>query len=494
MRPATTLLLVALLAAGFGGELRAQQGVCEDNDSMDDCSGKVADRIEAASAGEAAGTEASMEAAEAKVAAKTAGTTALGPGLGSAINDFLPKIAGALGFTPTTTEDGAAAFESNLRIPIGANTQKVRLQVVLHEAEIYEPLRAALPEATREERTAALGRELGDFDDVGLSVAWNFENQSFGRSFESYSSIYSQLLGAESQEFHRRPGITEAKRRVRQETDRAYRVVRNSITADSLDPNAKCTFVPLTVGQLPLRCFKPSVRDRLDEVIERSMRATVDVETEFDGLLERTGFYDLPDLVNNQPQLTAQATVNVRQDLAGPNEFSGSLRYEAGFTNMNGLRRACQADRSAAITLDCLRGYARDPGRQASLQRGDRFFVALSYTRRSDYQVTLEDDALALDLEGTWGFTGELGFGRYVAFNRDGEQVGRIDLSAMYVHHQDDPDRENRFIGSATYTQRINPSLSVAAGVSYASRPEFLEEVQRKVSANFGLRYKLIRD
>ena len=186
--------------------------------------------------------------------------------------------------------------------------------------------------------------------------------------------------------------------------------------------------------------------------------------------------------------------MDIRQDLVGPNEFSGSVRYEAGFTNMNGLRRACLSSAKTAITLDCLRGYARDPGRQASLKRGDRFFVALSYARRSDYDITLEDDAVTIGLDGTWDFTGELGFGRYVAFNRDGEQIGRVDLSAMYVHHQDDPDRENRFVGSATYTQRINPSLALAAGVSYASRPEFLEEVERKVTARFGLRYKLIQE
>ena len=101
---------------------------------------------------------------------------------------------------------------------------------------------------------------------------------------------------------------------------------------------------------------------------------------------------------------------------------------------------------------------------------------------------------MTLGLEGTWDLIGEFGYGRYVAFNREGEQIGRIDLGAMYVHHEDDPERQNRFVGSATYTQRVSPSLSFAAGVSYASRPEFLDEVERKVTANFGLRYKLLQE
>jgi hypothetical protein len=475
-------------------ELAAQQGICDDNDTMDDCNARVADRIESTAAAPTVGTEASLKNAEADLAAKPAGTTALGPGLGSAINDFIPVLAGALGFTPTTTEEGAAAFESNLRVPVGSASQKIRVRVVLREAEVYEPLRLSLPEATREVRTAALNDQLGDFDDVGLGLAWNHESQSFGRSFEAYRSQYDRLLGLESEEFHRRPGVVEAKRRVRQEADSIYRVVRESITADSLDPARGCTFMPLTVARLQLKCFKESVRDRLEEVIERAMRATVEVEAEFDGQLERTGFYDLPDLVNNQPQLAAQLNVDVRQELVGPNAVSATVRYETGFVNMNGLRHACQEDREESITVDCLRAYVKDPARQKSLERGDRFFVALSYGRLSDYAVDLEEDGVALDLDGTWSFTGELGFGRYVAFNRAGDQIGRIDLSAMYVHHQDDPNRENRFVGSATYTQRIAPSLSLAAGVSYASEPEFLGEVEHRVSATFGVRYKLIED
>jgi hypothetical protein len=493
VRPRTALLAF-LLAMAVAPELGAQQGICDDTDTLDDCNGKVADRIESTAADPTVGTEASLEDAKADLAAKPAGTTALGPGLGSAINDFIPVLAGALGFSPTTTEEGAAAFESNVRIPVGSASQKVRMRVVLREAEIYEPLRLALPEATREERTAALSDQLGDFDDVGLNLAWNYESQSFGRSFEAHRSQYDRLLGLESEEFHHRPGVVEAKRRVRHEADSIYRVVRESITADSLDPARGCTFVPIRVAQLQLGCFKRSVRDRLEEAIERAMRATVEVEAEFDGQLERTGFYDLPNLVNNQPQLAAQVNVDVRQELVGPNVVTGTVRYETGFINMNGLRRACRQDGQTAITVDCLRGYAKDPARQASLKRGDRFFVALSYGRRSDYAVALEEDGVTLDLDGTWSFSGELGFGRYVAFNRTGDQIGRIDLSALYLHHQDDPNRQNRFVGSATYTQRIAPSLSLAAGVSYASAPEFLGEVEHEVSATFGLRYKLIED
>jgi hypothetical protein len=270
--------------------------------------------------------------------------------------------------------------------------------------------------------------------------------------------------------------------------------VVTTIGPESLLQQQGCTYNRLEVGALQLRCLRESLRDRLVEVIRRAMRAAEAVEDELDDQLERTGFYDLADLLNNQPQLSAQFGVEVRRDLVGPNQISGIVRYEGGFTNMNGLRRACLAGTGAIISLNCLRSYTKAPGNQAALKRGDRFFVTAAYARRQDYAITLAGDGVGLVLPGTWDLSGEVGFGRYVAFNRVGEQIGRIDLSAEYVHHEDDPARQNRFVGKVTYTQRVSESLSLAAGVSYASKPEFLGDVERKVNANFGLRYKLLNE
>jgi hypothetical protein len=314
-----------------------------------------------------------------------------------------------------------------------------------------------------------------------------------GRSFDAQRSLFDALFRGELDQFNQRPGITQEKRRLDREARLAYRQVTTEIRADSLLPTDGCSFDGVQVGRLQLKCLKEGVRDRLVEVITRAMRAAEAVEAEFGDQLETTGFYDLADLVNNQPQLSTQLTVAIRRDLVGPNELSGTLRYEGGFTNLNGLRRACQVGRSATISLECLRAYTKSPSNQASLKRGDRFFLTASYTWRQDYAVTLVDDGVALSLPGTWDIVGELGYGRYVAFNREGEQIGRIDLSGQYIHHADDPNRENRFVGTATYTQRINESLSLAAGFSYASKPEFVGDVENKVGANFGLRYKLLK-
>jgi hypothetical protein len=486
--------LVALALLSLPVTLLAQAQVCEDTDSIDRCAGRISERLTATSGGESGKTEAVLQDQQAEVERKPTGVSDVGNRLISAISDYLPALAGAIGFTPIETEQGAAGLETNLRIPVGASLQRLRFQTILREPEIYEPLRAALPEANREERTAALTRELGDFDDIRLGLAWNMESGAFGRTFESYRPVVANLFDLELAQFSQRPGVNDEKARLDREMQRAYRNAFTGIKQSDVRTDQGCSFDSLDIGALQLRCLQPDARDRLVEVIDRAVRAAEAVEAELDDQLERTGFYDLADLVNNQPQLSLQLNVELRSDLAGPNEVSGVVRYETGFANVNGLRRACASGAESDVSVECLRDYARSPGQQASLQRGDRFFVSVSYAHRQDYAVAIAEDDVTLDLPGTWDLAGELGFGRYVAFKRNGEQVGRIDLSAQYVHHEDDPERQSRFVGSATYTQRVSESMSLAAGVSYASRPEFLEEVDHKVSANFGLRYKLIHD
>ena len=164
-------LLVGLAAALGPSYLAAQAQVCRDTDTIDECAGRISSRITGEDVEDTSQATASLQDQEAELAKKPTGIAALAPGLTSAINDFLPALAGALSFTPTATEDGAAGFETNLRLPLGATLQKLRLQTVLREPTIYEPVRTALPEPTREERSAALSRELGDFDDVRVGPA-----------------------------------------------------------------------------------------------------------------------------------------------------------------------------------------------------------------------------------------------------------------------------------------------------------------------------------
>ena len=126
--------------------------------------------------------------------AKTTGVPAAAPGIASAISDFLPLLAGGLGVASTSNPDGSLTLESNLPLPLGVRPQRARLRGILHRARLFDPLDEALPADTREATRTALEHDFGDFDDVELSLAFNFESGHFGRSFAAYSELYGALF------------------------------------------------------------------------------------------------------------------------------------------------------------------------------------------------------------------------------------------------------------------------------------------------------------
>ena len=257
--------------------------------------------------------------------------------------------------------------------------------------------------------------------------------------------------------------------------------------------DAACAGAEDNPSNAQISCFRADIRGAIVAAAAPAAELTARYERELQSELADRGLYEFVDLVNNQPQFSVEAGVDIRRDLVGPNRFSVQARYESGFSNLNALRRFCRDRTGSEAAAECLTGYLASPGVRQSIKRGDRFFVSVEYGNRQDYRLALPDDGVSIDLAGTWDLTASAGFGRYVAVNRLGEEVGRLDVQADYIHHHDDPDRQNRLVATGTYTQRLNDELSVAAGISYASRPEFLGDVDKKVSANFGLRYKFIQ-
>ena len=478
--------LSLVMLAGWAGHLRAQ-GECQDQETLTECLKRIERGTADGSDGEVAEVvDATAEAAKEEVAEKSSGIPELGEGLGSALTDFLPVFAGALGLTQTTTEDGGAAFETNLLLPLGASPQRVKLQALLRKPALFLPLSDALPEAAR----TALTDSLDDFDDVRITAAWNLENGRFGRAFAEvrplYSAYFSEIVrtalsGSETQK--ELAGVRVellaalAKERTLLDPDRAN------------DPACEDTETQTQLARVD--CFLPEARAQIEAAAVKATRLVGKRATELQGTLAERGFYEFADLVNNQPQLQVELNVDVRRNLVGPNAWGVKLRYEGGMQNVNDLRGFCDQRGLADTTAACLHAYLNSPGRRASIRRGDRFALTAEFGRRSDYVLA---SPVGLTQEGTWHLTGTAALGRYLAVNAQGDEIGRIDLASSYVYYHDDPERQNRFVFSATYTQRVTDAVSVAAGVSYASRPEFLEEVDKKVSANFGLRYKFLRD
>jgi len=479
------LLVVTLLLPA--SDLAAQQIACRDTETLQDCWNRIDDFLLGA-----AGTREQTDSVEEVLAGRTTGISALGSGLASSVSDFLPTIAGALGLTQTTTEDGATALETNLLVPLGANPQRIRLQGLLRKPGLYQPVADTLPSANRDARRTALEQKLRDFDDVRVAVAWNLENRTFGRSFDEARLLADHLLSAQIAQLNATPALQARRMAALAAFQAAVKVSDDDVDA-SRPGCARPGFGAFQ--KVAFGCYTSARQTTANAALITAVRELRAIEDSLRAMLWQSGFFQLGVLIDNQPQLNLEVATDLRRNLVGPNQFNATLRYEAGFTNLNGLRRACRA--AAADTLiapACLRHYLDNPRNAAAMQRGDRFSVSVAFARRGDYHLVLPADSVDLRLDGTWDLSGSLGLGRFVAFDRHDQAVGRIDLLAEYVYHHDDPDRSNRFVATATYTQRLSGSLSVAAGVSYASRPEFLGEVDKKVSANFGLRYKFINN
>ncbi|MEP6574226.1 MAG: hypothetical protein ABJD11_16110 [Gemmatimonadota bacterium] len=488
MRIATLFIVGASLVAQ---SLSAQGPGCAASETLAACRERL-DSIFAVEAGAAFQAERGADSLAAALSGKTVGITSLGSGLSSTIGDFLPTLAGALGLTQTTTENGGTSFETNLRLPLGASLQRVRLQALLRKPELYQPLEDSLPAGSRDSRSAALQKELNDFDDIQVNVAWNLENAAFGRNFDIARPLVTTIL---------RQQISEVETSGSDVANQVYVDLLQHSDA-GLDPDragvAGCKWsVNAVERSVPLDCFTAGERAKLTSALIQSLLATRANEARIHELMSEAGLFQLPDLVNNQPQLSVQAGLDLRSDLVGPNDFSVTARYEGGFTNFNGLRRfgknKCGVNVDSAISAACLQRYLADPGVASGLRNGDRFFITAAYSRRQDYAVRLPSDSVNLSLPGTWDFIASAGLGRYITFSRAGEQLGRLDLSADYVFHHDDPLRQNRLVAAGTYTFRISPSLMIAAGVSYSNKAEFLGDVNKQFGANFGLRYRFIK-
>ena len=485
------LLLFVVAADLIAAPLQGQQLSCSDNETLKLCRTRL-DSILAHQAAPEPNDTVGAATLDAALGAKTVGIGSLGPGFSSAIGDFLPTLAGALGLTQTTTQDGATSLETNLRLPFGSSVQRVRLQALIRKPTIYQSLQDSLPAASRNERVDALTKTLNDYDDVGVNLAWNLENGTFGRHFDIARPLATRLV---------RAGIDKLNQDERAIADSVYLMeLINSeagLSATTRDL-PECRAAPNLVDSVaPLSCFTPTERAKLTAAMIQSLKTTRVNEEQLHHLLVNGGFFRLTELVNNQPQLSFEAGLDLRRDLVGPNDFTVTTRYEGGFANFNGLRRygreQCGAVTETAIDAACFQRYLADPGVVSAIKHGDRFFLSGTFTRRQDYRLSLPTDSVNLVLAGTWDFTASAGYGRYVAFSSTGDELGRIDLSGDYILHHDDPIRQNRLVLAGTFTYRLSAGLSIAAGVSYASKPEFLTGVDKKFGANFGLRYKLLR-
>jgi hypothetical protein len=488
MRALRITWLIAALAMVWPRDAEAQSSTrCRSTETLEECYTRI---LDAATTGRAGAVVRSESAEiEREVTKSTVGPQTETEALSSAVRDFLPPIAAAL-LTPGLEADRAAlTLRANRTFPFGT----VQLGAEFPEPEIFAPLLQAVPQASRDAVRERLEAELDDQDDVSGSVSLNLENRWFGRSLRSHASYVSDALQALL------PTFTSVERAV---FDSAHRAVTRAAAAN-IDParaaDPRCRATDLGPSERQFDCFRPAFQALINIAYESAVEAMVARQARRLNVLDYLKISALSMLVNNQPQLNASVDYRYRDDPVGPDEVTASLRLETGWHNMIGLRNRCRRNTNLQAAEDsefgrCIASALIHDDRMAeAIGRGQRFTLKIDLHNRAEYDFVLASEGIAVTEDRSLELDGGLAYGQYFGRLADGTRRPRIDGDVSYKHQVEGELRNDRLVAKIAFTQPLSDQLGAVFGAVWANKPEFVGEVQRRVSATLGLTYKLVQ-
>jgi hypothetical protein len=332
-----------------------------------------------------------------------------------------------------------------------------------------EDLSTQLSQENQDKRS----KGLGSFDDVLVSFAYSPSTLRLGNNLGAHQLLIDDL-------FRRLLAQTEAPALAANEAKQARERLSDSLPDDAFSDQDLVVFDKIT---------DPDRRREYREAVERAAVAEATRISSVSKALGDVDFFKIADLVANQPQLVVKAMRTVRDELVGPEETTLKVSYEQGFVNMNGLRKALAACKPEAVTA-CYTSYLT--GRRAQLAKAqNRLTFSLDWTRLQDYHPTV--DGVSLDRPGKDRRTVMATFGRNLRTDDvTGEFTSRFDLTTSWEDWSDDPLHQDRGLASLSFTQKVTNDMSLVLGAVWASKPRFRGEVDKEVSARFGLTYRFL--
>jgi hypothetical protein len=237
------------------------------------------------------------------------------------------------------------------------------------DAKLYEPVKQTLAEGVRDQRTKALESGL-DFGDVITAGAFfNLAGPSWGRVPQF----------ATEQMFNDIWDVAQAKVAKRHDTAVTLRNEYSSIL-DAAEKESEKEFQDSD----PFATLGAARGEQAQQAYELATRAELNVLDNLATELVAARYFDLVDLVNNQPQLNFGVEYVDRDPLAGPNEWRAKLVYEYGFVNVNSVRDECRSKSSAQDRVSCFVSYLDAPSTQKRLKGGDRLALSAEFVQRKN--------------------------------------------------------------------------------------------------------------
>lgn len=478
-----TCLVIALLL--FGQTSAAQ--VCDITMSFKECSDSI-DAQNGAAVGETR-----------KKAIKGLNTVNTGSQTGSdtATEDFNPLLQASVDATGLSDDNaGKLTFSWNDFLQtfvknqlagddgsVGTIGQNHKLIVSLESPEVYEPLKVAV---TDDSIRNDLESSLSDFDDMSIDLRIALNSKKYGRNINNHLTTLTAI------QTHSMAQVSAARGENLRLTS-----LRNQIVGDLINQPGSPTFDE----NAPLNSmFDETTALGFVKAMEDAREALIANANAYDATARRNGLFDLMNLVNNQPQFVFAAKARLRDEVAGPSEYSARLIYEFGGVNVNTYGRfqtnRCSKKKNddnkskEALEVECLTEFV-SRNREA-ISSGNRFAFSAEYTRRDSYSFA--DFGVMLDEDKQSSFVSKLTYAQNLGFGKELFGVGsksRIDLSASYDDVSSDPMRHDRAIANATFAQELSNGLFLTVSLEWANKPEYRVDSNEEVSVMAGISYKL---
>lgn len=462
------LWILVLLFATIPATAQAPRVDCKPGEMFLDCASRLLDKAMASAVTDAAQQKATDEKQE--IARKSVPESA--PDTASSLHDFLPLFFSSLGLGNVSSDKDALTLTFNPELLDLGPANPLSLQAVVRKPVLFEAMLNQLPDTIRAARTTTLTDQLKDFDDVEYSLGWSRQSERYGRAIQPHLALIADTFLAINQ--------------------RAINATKTDAMADAR--KRLLNLLPVSQGlpdleSTPLDRLSPEAQGKVLPALGDFVNELAARQQKVRDLAASLRFFDLADLVNNQPQVVASAVYRKRNDLTGPSEQSAKFSYEMGFANVNGLRRFCDRAKLAPSDPDCLSRYLADFG--PTLVGSPRLAISAEYSRTDAYRFDLPADHFTYSLDRVTKKVGSVSLGRYLRSDDQGTQTTRFDLQADYEDVSGDPKRQDRLVATATFTQKMSDDSTASLSFIYASKPEFLGEVDKNLSARLGVKYKM---
>jgi hypothetical protein len=397
----------------------------------------------------------------------------------SATRDFLPLLS-LVGLISQSEEgdsgEGAAAFDVNLPFLNTEQRRNLKIRLLVNtKVEVAEAVAAALPEETREELLEQLEEDVNDSDEYTLSLTYNHDNGTYGRSFGPHRQEFAALA----------------------------RTAQESVSTAAANASADA-FNALLQSYQDTTGFDPSqpIREWTDSetqnrvilrTVETAAREAAGLDAGLSSALRAARLDRFAELLANQPQFHVTIDSRSRPTLAGGDELRGKVTYEWSRINLNqALADPSCADLSTAAGRadECLAEYIDYVEANAeAIDHALRVSFSGEYVEIDEQPVDLT--AVGLDpitVEGSYKRVLALTVSRNWGDDPSAGQPIRWDFQGRYEDVSDDPLRRDRGVATLTLSKKIG-GVSFPVAFVYANHSEFLTDVDDKFSAHLGVKF-----